>query len=186
MRKPSQLRLAAFLAAMAAVAFALLLSFALYLLLGRRGSLAFHDFNLAGLAEGLLFVIAFVSALRYLRSALRMPSPTLLSFGLVAPPNASKVAAEVPVVESAQNIQTLAENRIVVVEEQGVPIGVTGLKRERITSWEELVKVEGSVAVTDLRRVLAHEKLVVVMEGEKVAGVVTQEMYLGGLWGTVR
>lgn len=186
MRRPSQLRLAAFLAALAAAAFALLLSFVLYLLLGRRGSLAFHDFNLAGIAEGVLFVIAFTSALRYLRSALRMPSPTLLSFGLVAPPTAKQVAAEVPRVESAQNIQTLAENRIVVVEERGVPIGVTGLTRERITSWEDLVKVDGKVAVTDLRRVLAHEKLVVVLEDGKAAGVVTQEMYLGGLWGTVR
>ncbi|MEX2540396.1 MAG: hypothetical protein WD314_01260 [Trueperaceae bacterium] len=186
MRRPSQLRLAAFLAGLAAVSFALLASFVLYLLFGRQGRLGFHDFNLPGIAEGLLFVIALVSALRYLRSALRMPSPTLLSFGLVAPPPARKVAAAVPVVESAQNIQTLAENRIVVVEEQGVPVGVTGVKRERITSWEELVKIDGSVAVTDLRRVLAHEALVVVMEGESVAGVVTQEMYLGGLWGTVR
>jgi predicted transcriptional regulator len=117
---------------------------------------------------------------------LRIPSPTLLSLGLVAPPAARKVAAKVPVVESAQNIQTLAEHRIVVVEDHGVPIGVTGLKRERITSWEELVKIDGSVAVTDLRRVLAHEPLVVVLEGGRVAGVVTQEMYLGGLWGTVR
>lgn len=186
MRRPSQLRLAAFLAGLAAIAFALLVTFVLYLLLGRQGRLSFHDFNLPGIAEGLLFVIALVSALRYLRSVLRMPSPTLLSFGLVAPPPARKVAAAVPVVESAQNIQTLAENRIVVVEEQGVPIGVTGVKRERITSWEELVKIDGSVAVTDLRRVLAHEALVVVMEGDRVAGIVTQEMYLGGLWGTVR
>jgi hypothetical protein len=185
-RRPAQLRLAALLAGLAAIAFALLAAFVLYLLLGRQGRLGFHDFNLAGIAEGLLFVVALVTALRYLRSALRMPSPTLLSFGLVAPPPARLVAAEVPVVESAQNIQTLAENRVVVVEERGVPIGVTGLKRERITSWEELVKVEGSIAVTDLRRVLAHEPLVVVMEKGRVAGVVTQEMYLGGLWGTVR
>lgn len=186
MRRPAQLRLAAVLAALAATGFALLLSFLLYLVLGRQGRLSFHDFNLPGIAEGLIFVVAFVTAMRYLRSALRMPSPTLLSFGLVAPPTARKVAAAVPVVESAQNIQTLAENRIVVVEDQGVPIGVTGLKRERITSWEELVKVDGSVAVTDLRRVLAHEPLVLVMEGGRVAGVVTQEMYLGGLWGPVR
>lgn len=186
MRRPAQLRFAAVLAGLAATFFALFFAFLLYLLLGRQGRLGFNDFNLAGIAEGVLFVIVLVSALRYLRSALRMPSPTLLSFGLVAPPTARRVAAEVPRVESAQNFQTLAENRIVVVEEQGVPIGVTGVKRERITSWEELVKVDGSVAVTDLRRLLAHEPLVVVMEGDKVAGVVTQEMYLGGLWGTVR
>jgi hypothetical protein len=186
MRRPSQLRLAALLAALTSMAFALLMTFLLYLLLGREGRLGFNDFNLAGLAEGLLFVVALVTGLRYSRSALRMPSPVLLSFGLVAPPSASRVAAKVPVVESSQNIQTLIESRIVVVEEHGVPIGITGVKRERITSWEELVKVDGSVAVTDLRRVLAHEPLVVVLEGERVAGVVTQEMYLGGLWGTVR
>lgn len=186
MRRPAQLALAAFLGSLAAMAFALLAAFLLYLALGRQGRLGFGEFNPAGMAEGLLFVIALVTALRYARSALRMPSPTLLSFGLVTPPTARKVAAQIPVVESTQNIQTLAENRLVVVEEQGIPIGITGVKRERITAWEELVKVDGSVAVTDLRRVLAHEKLVVVMEGQRVAGVVTQEMYLGGLWGSVR
>lgn len=186
MRKPSQLALAAFLGGLAAVAFALLMAFLLHVLLGREGRLGFTDFNLAGLAEGALFVISLVTALRYLRSALRLPSPTLLSFGLVSPPPARKVAARVPTVESPQNIQTLAENRIVVVEDQGVQIGITGFRRERMTPWEELVKVDGSVAVTDLRRVLAHEPLVVVTESGRVVGVVTQEMYLGGLWGTVR
>ena len=42
------------------------------------------------------------------------------------------------------------------------------------------------MGVTDLRSVLAHEPLVVVVSGERVLGIITQEMYLGGLWGTVR
>lgn len=185
MRRPSQLRIAALLAGLAAVAVALLASFALYLAFGRRGRLSFHDFNFEGVAEGLLFIVVLISVLRYLRSALRLPGPTLLSFGIVAPPSARRVSAGIPTVESTQNIQTLAENRLVVVEENGIPIGLTGVNRERITPWEELPKVDGSVAVTDLRRLLANEPLVVVMEGERVAGVVTQEMYLAGLWGKV-
>lgn len=186
MRRPDQLRTAALLGALASLAFALLVAFLVYVLFGNRGSLGFDRFNFAGLVEGILFVLAFVTALRYTRSALRIPSPTLLSFGIVAPPPARDVAAAVPVVDAATSHQTIAENRIVIVQDSGVPIGVTGLRREQITSWEELVKVDGGAAVTDLRRVLAHEPLVVVVDGDEIRGVVTQEMYLGGLWGTVR
>lgn len=186
MRRPDQLRIAALLGALASLAFALLLAFLVFLLLGRVGTLGFARFNAAGLLEGLVFVVAFVTALRYARSAMRIPSPTLLSFGLVAPPEARHVASKVPVVDATESLHTIAENRMVIVQEAGVPIGVTGLRRERITSWEELVKVDGSTAVTDLRRVLAHEPVVVVVDGDAIHGVVTQEMYLGGLWGTVR
>lgn len=186
MRRPVQLRQAALVGALAALLFGLLCAYALYLALGREGRLGFDGWNLAGLAEGLLFAVAFASALRWVRSALRLPSPTLLSFGLVAPPPAKKVAASVPVVDASAAHQTLVENRLVIVQEEGVPVGVAGLRRDRISSWDELVKVDGGVAVTDLRRLLAHEPLVVVTEGERVIGVVTQEMYLAGLWGTVR
>ena len=78
------------------------------------------------------------------------------------------------------------ENRIVIVEENGVPIGVTGVRRERISSWDELAKVDGGVAVTDLRSLLAREPLVIVMRGGEVQGIITQKMYLSGLWGRVR
>lgn len=186
MRRPSHLRLAALIGASASIASALLMAWLVYLLLGSSGRLGFGTFNAAGLLEGLVFILAFVTSLRYLRSALRLPSPTLLSFGLVAPPNAAKVAQAVPQVDAARGLHTLIENRIVIVEEEGVPVGVAGVRRERITSWEDLVKVDGGVAVTDLRRVLAHEPLVVVVDGDRVLGVVTQEMYLSGLWGTVR
>lgn len=186
MRRPSQLRQAALVGSLAAVLFGLLLAFALFLLLGREGRLGFAAWNAAGLAEGAVFVLAFASGLRWVRSSLRLPSPTLLSFGLVAPPPARRVAAEVPVVDASAAHQTLVESRLVIVRENGVPVGVAGLRRERIVPWDELVKVDGRVAVTDLRRVLAHEPLVVVTDGERVLGVVTQEMYLAGLWGTVR
>lgn len=186
MRRPSHLRLAALIGASASIAAALLTAWLVHLLVGSGGRLGFGTFNAAGLLEGLAFILAFVTSLRYVRSALRLPSPTLLSFGLVAPPNAAKVAQAVPQVDAARGLHTLIENRIVIVEEEGVPVGVAGVRRERITSWEDLVKVDGGVAVTDLRRVLAHEPLVVVVDGDRVLGVVTQEMYLSGLWGSVR
>lgn len=186
MRRPSQLRLAALLGASASVGFAVLVAWGVHALLGGEGRLEFGVWNAAGLLEGAVFVLAFVTALRYVRSAVRLPSPTLLSFGLVAPPTAARVAQEVPIVDAARGLHTLVENRIVIVEEGSVPVGVAGVRRETITSWEDLAKVDGRVAVTDLRRLLAHEPLVVVLDGERVLGVVTQEMYLAGLWGSLR
>lgn len=186
MRRPSQLRLAALLGASAAVVGALALTFLASRLLGGAGQLGFGNFNGAGLVEGVVFIAAFSTGLRYARSLLRLPSPTLLSFGLIAPPPARRVAATVPIVDAAQGLQTLIDNRIVIVQEHGVPIGVSGVRRERLTSWEDLVKIDGRVAVTDLRRLLAHEPVVVVLDGGRAVGVITQEMYLGGLWGSVR
>jgi hypothetical protein len=186
MRTPRQLRTQAFGAAVGSVLFALLLAFGVSFATGRQGRLGFDDFNAAGIGEGIVFVLAFATALRYARSALRLPTPTLLSFGLSAPPTAAKAAAKVPVVDTSNLAQTLAENRMVIVHEQGVPVGVSGVRRERLLSWDELVKVDGGVAVTDLRHVLAHERVVVVTDGDRVLGVVTQDMYLSGLWGTVR
>jgi len=168
------------------MAFALLIAWLLSLLIPGDGRLGFGAFNAVGLIEGLVFVLVFSLALIWVRSSLRLPSPTLLSFGLSAPPTAGSVAMNVPVLNATQAVQTLIENRMVIVHESRVPIGVTGLHHDRITSWEELVKVPADVSVTDLRRVLAHEQLVVVMDDQEVKGIVTQEMYLAGLWGSVR
>lgn len=186
MRRPSQLRVAALLGGLAAAAFALLLAFLMFWLLGQGGRLGFSTVNAAGVLEGVVFLLTYSFALIYVRSALRLPSPTLLSFGLLLPPTVGRAAAKVPVVDSSQVAQTMIENRMVIVVEGRVPVGVTGLHHDRITSWEELVKAEADMAVTDLRRVLAHEQLVVAMEGEEVKGIITQEMYLAGLWGSVR
>lgn len=186
MRRPDELRRQAVLAGGASVAFALLAALAVFLLLGREGRLGFVGFNLAGLLEGLAFLVALMSALIWVRASLRLPAPVLLSFGLIAPPRASRVAAKVPIVDVATAQFTLADHRVVIVEEDGVPVGMSGVRRERITSWDEIVKVPGNVSVTDLRALLAHEPLVVVMQGDEVVGVVTQEAYLAGLWGRVR
>ncbi len=186
MRRPVNLRISALVGALVSIGIALLVAYLTYLLLGRSGTLGFGAFNAAGVLEGLVFVLVFVTSLRAVRSAVRLPSPTLLSFGLVAPPTAARVAQDVPQVDASRGIDTLTQNRIVIVTAEGVPVGAAGVRRERITSWEDLVKVDGKVAVTDLRRVLAHEPLVVVTDGGTVLGVVTQEMYLAGLWGQVR
>jgi len=185
-RRPSQLGGAALWGALACVMFALVVAFAVFLLLGGEGRLGFRTANPAGLLEGIVFVAAYSGALIYARSALRLPSPTLLSFGLIVPPTAGRAAGRVPVVEANNVLHTLTENRVVIVQQAGVPIGVSGLRFDRITSWEELVKVPSGVGVTELRGVLAHEQLVVVVEGDRVRGVITQEMYLAGLWGSVR
>ncbi|MFN2324227.1 MAG: hypothetical protein ABR510_14930, partial [Trueperaceae bacterium] len=83
-------------------------------------------------------------------AGLRLPAPVLLSFGLVSPPRARRVAAKVPVVDVATAQFTLADHRVVIVQEGGVPVGMSGVRRERITSWDEIVKVPGDVSVTDL------------------------------------
>lgn len=183
MRRPSQLRSAAVWGALASLAFALLVSFLVFLLLGRGGRLGFTSFNAAGLVEGVAFVLAYSGALVYARFALRLPSPTLLSFGLLVPPRAGSAAVRVPQVDAGSVVHTLAENRVVIVEEAGMPVGVTGLRHDTITSWEKLVKVSSAVAVTELRRVLAHEQLVVVADGDEVHGIITQERFLADLWG---
>jgi len=181
-RRPAQLRSAAMWGALAALAFALLVAFVSFLVLGRGGRLGFANFNVAGLVEGVLFLASYSAALIYARGALRLPAPTLLSFGLLVPRSAGRAAGAVPVVDAGAVQHTLTENRVVIVREQGVPVGVSGLRRDRITSWDELPKVSEQVAVTELRSVLAHEPLVVVLGGgDAVRGVITQEMFLAGL-----
>ncbi len=166
--------------------FALLVALLVFWAFGGQGRLGFASFNLPGLLEGVAFVLAYSGALIYVRHSVRLPSPTLLSFGLLVPPTAGRAAAKVPIVDAAQVALSMTANPLVIVQDDGVPVGVTGLHQDRITSWEELVKVDAAVAITDLRRVLAHEQLVVVLGGSEVVGIVTQEMYLAGLWGSVR
>ena len=87
MRRPGQLRLAAFLGALAALGFALLLSFALHLLFRRAGRLDFGEVNMIGLLEGLIFIVTYSFGLLYIRNGLGVPSPLLLSFGFSSAPH---------------------------------------------------------------------------------------------------
>lgn len=186
MRRPEVLRRQAFLAASAALAFAIAASYGVFVLLGGDGRIGFDAVNPAGLLHGAVFIAALMAGLSWVRAALRLPGPVLLSFGLIAPPRARRVAQEVPIIDGAHGLHGMVAHRVVIVQDSGVPIGVSGMRRDHITSWEEVVKVDGDTSVTDLRSVLAHEKLVVVTDGEKILGVVTQEAYLAGLWGRVR
>lgn len=183
MRRPDQLRQRGLTGAIGAVAVALLAAWLVHAALGRQGLLGFGVANAAGLLEGAVFVVVLLGALRAVRALLRLPSSTLLSFGLAAPPAAGAVALPVPSVDAGALVQTMAEHRRVVVEEEGVPVGIAGVVPERLLSWDEVVKVDGAVALTELRPVLAKEPLVVVMDQGRVAGVVTQDSYLAASWG---
>lgn len=186
MRRPEDLRRQAFLAASAALSLALLAAYGIYVLLGRDGKLAFEAVNPAGLLHGLVFLVVFLAGLGWVRAALRLPGPVVLSFGFVAPPRARQVAEVVPMIDTASGLHGIANQRVVIVLEGDDPVGVSGMRRDTLTSWDEVIKVDGDVAVTDLRAKLVHEKLVVVTDDRKILGVVTQEAYLAGLWGRVR
>jgi hypothetical protein len=183
MRRPNQLRLAAFLGTWVAIVAGLAAALVVHLLLGQTGRLGFDEVNLYGVLQGAAFVVTYSLTLLYARGALRLPGPALLSFGLLAPPSAARAAEEVPVVEATESLYNLMGNRIVVVEERGVPVGLTGVREGRISSWDDIAKVPGEVAVTELRGLLAREPLVVVLAGREVRGVITQKQYLAGLWG---
>ncbi len=183
MRRPDQLRSRALLGALGAVALALGVAWLVHLALGRQGLLGFSVSNLAGLVEGSAFVVAFMVGLRAVRALLRLPSSTLLSFGAATPPAASSAARPVPSVDAGALVQTMADHRQVVVIEEGVPVGIAGIHPERLLGWDEVVKVDGRVALSELRPVLAREPLVVVLDGDQVAGIVTQDSYLAASWG---
>lgn len=183
MRRPEQLRQRGLLGALLAVALALVAAWLVHMGLGRQGLLGFRVANPAGLLEGMLFVIVLFTALRAIRALLRLPSSTLLSFGFAAPPAAGAVAVPVPSVDGGALVQTMAEHRRVVVEDEGRPVGIAGVVPDRLLAWDEVVKVDATVALTELRPVLAAEPLVVVMDAGKVAGIVTQDSYLSVSWG---
>lgn len=183
MRRPDQLRQRGLVGAIGAVVVALGVAYVVHMLLGQQGLLGFGVANAAGLLEGALFVVALLSALRALRALLRLPSSTLLSFGVAAPPSAGAVALPVPSVEAGALVQTMAEHRRVVVQEEGIPVGIAGVVPDRLLAWDEVVKVDAEVALTELRPVLASEPIVVVMDGGQVRGIVTQDSYLSISWG---
>jgi hypothetical protein len=142
MRRPDQLRPKPFSPPAAAVAFALFVVVPRLPRFGREGRLGFVGFNLAGLVEGIVFLAAFVTALGWVRSALRLPARRCSRSGSwprpppAGSPSGCRSSTPAP-------LQTLADHRVVIVQEGGVPIGVSGMRRERITSWDELVKVAG-------------------------------------------
>ncbi len=183
MRRPEQLRARALMGMLVALALGLAATYLVHVALGRQGLLGFRVANLAGLVEGVAFVLVFVTALRALRALLRLPSSTLLSFGLAVPPDAAAAARPVPSVDASTLVQTMAEHRQVVVEEDGVPVGIAGVVPDRLLAWDEVVKVDARVALTELRPVLASEPLVAVLDGGRVAGIVTQDSYLSVSWG---
>lgn len=183
MRRPEQLRLRGLLGALASVAIGLLVAWLVHLALGRQGLLGFGVVNAAGALEGAAFVVATVTTLRMVRALLRLPSSTLLSFGIAAPPSAASAARPVPTVDADALVQTMADYGQVVVLDQGAPVGIAGVHPDRLLAWDEVVQVDAEAALTELRPVLARVPLVAVMDGGRVVGIVTQERYLAVSWG---
>ena len=183
MRRPDQLRVRALIGALTSVGFGLLVAWFVHLGLGRQGLLGFSIANAAGLLEGAAFVVAAFAALRAVRALLRLPSSSLLSFGVAVPPSVASAAMAVPTVDAEALVQTMAEHRQVVVLDEGVPVGIAGVLPDRVVAWDEVVKVDAAAALTELRPVLARAPLVAVMDDGRVVGIVTQERYLAVSWG---
>lgn len=172
MRKVRELRMAGLIAFVAALAVGLFVGLLVHLALG--GRIGWEDFNLPGLVEGFLFLVAFTLSLFVAKRAVRVPCSTLLTGGIVAPFPARRVAQPVPLVASPAEGSS---GRWAVLVEGEKPVGVLGLGSE-IVPWEEAPVVEGDVAITELAPLFWQGEAVFVADGDRVHGVITREHYL--------
>jgi len=163
---------AGFLAFWAALSFGLLVGFVAHLVLG--GKVGWEGFDLPGLLEWFLFLVAFLLGLFVARRAARVPCSALLSGGLVAPPAAKRVARPLPELASPADEHP---GRLALLVEEGRPVGVLGLGPE-IVPWDEVLVVSGDTALTDLAPLLWRQEVVFVADGDRVHGAITREDYL--------
>jgi hypothetical protein len=160
----------------------LVLAFLVHLLFGGVGQPGFRAPNPGGLLEGAAFVLGLSGALLVARRALRLPSAVVLSLGLVVPPTAARAAQGVADLEWRSGGGAGWSEGVSVVRQDGRPVGLHDPSRDRTTAWDEVPRVPGGVAVTELRGSLARSPLVVVADGDDVYGIITREMFLAGLW----
>ena len=179
MRTPRDLRIASLIGYGIAFAAALAGSFVVHVVFGSEGRGGFRDLNLGGILETLGFVLAFSFAMLLARRVLRVPVASLLSAGLIVPKTAQSVAQPVEDLENPSHLE-LGQG-IAVLRQGGRPVGVHDASRDRMTAWEDVLRVPGNAAVTELRDLLARSNFVVVADGETVRGIITREMYLAGL-----
>jgi hypothetical protein len=182
MRTPRDLQLAAVLGFGLALGAGLLASFLVHLLLGGVGRASYSDFNIAGLLEGLGFALAFTFTLLAVRRLAKLPGPVLLSLGLAAPPAAKAIAEAVNIIERSGGLDGGISGEFAVLKQGGRPFGVFDPARDRTVAWDEVQKVSGEVAVTELRPLLVGVPFVIVADGERIYGVVSREMYLRAVW----
>ena len=179
MRTPKDLRIASLIGYGISFAAALMASFVVHLVFGSQGRGGFRDLNLGGLLEILGFVLAFSYAMLLSRRVLKVPVTSLLSAGLIVPKMAASVAQPIEDLENPSHLD-LGQG-IAVLRQAGRPVGVHDASRDRMTAWEDVLRVPGSTAVTELRDLLARANFVLVTDGEQVRGIITREMYLAGL-----
>ncbi len=179
MRTPTQLRITALIAYAVSLACGVGVAYLVHVLLGNAGRFGFEDFNPGGVVEGFSFVIAFGFIILAARELARLPVATLLSLGLIAPPSAARAAQPINSVENPSSLDM--QNEISVLKQNGRPVGIVGGRNERARAWEDVPKISGEAAVTELRDLLSHTPLVAVVDGDEVHGIITQEMYLAGL-----
>ncbi|APD09459.1 MULTISPECIES: hypothetical protein [Thermus] len=173
MRTVKELRLAGLFAYLAALVLGLLLSYFLHVLLGGGGRLGWGSFNLAGLLEGLGFVLAFTFALYLAKKAVRVPCTTLLTAGLLGPAPARRLARPLPRVEG---LEAYEGRGVALLVQEGRPVGVLGLA-DHILPLEEVAGVEGEVAVSELAPLFLRQPLVLVFRGEEVLGAIPREAF---------
>ncbi|AEB11128.1 hypothetical protein [Marinithermus hydrothermalis] len=173
MRTVRELRLAGWIAYVAALVLGLGISFGVHALLGGTGRLGWEGFNLQGLLEGLFFLLIFTLSLWVAKRAVRVPATTLLTAGLVAPPPARALAKPVPLLENVDAY----EGRLAVVVEDGQPVGVLGLD-DHVVPWDEAPVVSGEVAATELSPLFWRYPIVIVADEHGVHGAITRERYL--------
>ncbi len=182
MRTPTQVRTTAFIAYGLAVFAALLVSYVVHALFGSQGRGGFMDLNFGGILETLAFVFTFSNALLLARVTFQLPITTLMSCGILTPPPAKKFAQQLETLENPSIIEL--GSGLTVLRQNGKPIGIHDGRRA--LEWDKIVKIPGNVAVTELRALLAKSDFVAVLDGESFCGVITQDMFISGLWRVTR
>ncbi len=184
MRTPQQVRLNALIAYGLSLVAGVVVAFLVHLIFGSAGNLSFTSLNPGGVLEFLAFTLTFSSSLLGTREIFRLPITTSLTAGLIAPTDASGVAEPLDVLENPSTFEL--GTRTFVLRQNGRPIGLHDGDRDRTLPWDEVPRVSGSIAVTELRGALSRAPFVVVADGDHVHGLITQEMFVAGLWRKTR
>jgi hypothetical protein len=179
LRTPQQVRLNALIAYGLSLGAGVVVAFLVHLIFGSAGNLSFTSLNPGGVIEFLAFTLTFSSSLLGTREIFRLPITTSLTAGLIAPTDASGVAEPLDVLENPSTFEL--GTRTFVLRQNGRPVGLHDGDRDRTLPWDEVPRVSGSIAVTELRSTLSHAPFVVVADGDQVHGLITQEMFVAGL-----
>lgn len=184
MRTPQQVRLNALIAYGLSLVAGVMVAFLVHLVFGSVGNVGFLNLNPGGIFEFLAFSLAFSSSLLGTREIFKLPITTSLTAGLIAPTDASGVAEPLDVLENPSTFEL--GSRTFVLRQNGRPVGLHDGDRDRTLPWDEVPRVSGSIAVTELRGALSRAPFVVVVDGDQVHGLITQEMFVAGLWRKTR